>query len=320
MPTPPARKPRRRSPWRWILALIMLLALLYGGWRWYSADAGGTPNVLTAVVKRGSVEETVLANGTLRPSNLVAVGAQVSGRVTAIKVKVGDKVQKGQLLAEIDSSTQQNALKTAQADLANIQAQLQEKQANLVYYKSALTREQKTLSQLASSQADYDSAVEQVAVTEAQIAALDAQITAAQVAVNTAQVNLRYTKITAPSAGTVLAVVTQQGQTVNATQTAPTMVILGQLDVMSVRAQISEVDVTQTKPGQKLYFTILGDPSKRYDGVLQSIDPAPESITSDSSITSSSSSSSSSSSATSTTAIYYYGNFSVPNPDGFLRT
>lgn len=276
-----------------------------------------TTSRMTAVVTPGNIEESVLASGTLKPVKLVAVGAQVSGRVIAVNVVRGQKVKKGDLIAQIDSVTQQNNLQTAKAALANMRAQRVEKQATLANERRILAR-RKQLSELkAVSQTDLEAADTDVKTTLAQIAALDAQIIEAKVAVGTAEANLGYTRITAPIDGTVLAIVSQEGQTVNAAQSAPTIVILGQLDVMTVRAEISEADVVKVKPGLPVYFTILGAPDLRYETKLASIDPAPESITSDSSFSSSTSSSTTSSSSS---AIYYIGLFNVPNPDGRLRT
>ena len=282
-----------------------------------------TTSAITAPVARGNVEEAVLASGTFRPIKLVAVGAQVSGRITAVHVKLGDTVKKDSLVAEIDSTTQSNDLKTAQASLANVRAQRQESEADLENAQTTLIRQQTIFRNQAGSKADLDSAEANVKKITAQIAALDAQITSGEVAVETARANLSYTRITAPMDGTVLAIVNQQGQTVNAAQSAPTIVILGQVDRMIVRTEISEADVVKVKVGQPIYFTILGDPNTRYEATLQSIEPAPESITSDSSITSSSTTASSSSSTTSsssTSAIYYNGVFAVPNPDNYFRT
>src|SRR3546814_20214862 len=95
------------------------------------------------------------------------------------------------------------------------------------------------------------------------------------------RVNLCYAQITAPSDGTVLAIVTQEGQTVNASQSAPTIIVLGQIDVMTVRAEISEADIVHVRPGQAVTFTILADPDPRYEATLGSLEPAPESITGD---------------------------------------
>lgn len=321
-PTSPSRYKRFRRPG---LALVATALLVCAG-AFLFRDAifpEQTSSAITGAVVRGDVEEAVLASGTFKPNKLVAVGAQVSGRITALNVKLGDKVQKDTLIAEIDSTTQSNDLKTAQASLANVKAQRQESEADLENAQLTLTRQQTIFRSQAGSKADLDTAAANVKKITAQIAALDAQIIAAEVAVETARANLSYTRITAPMDGTVLAIVNQQGQTVNAAQSAPTIVILGELDTMIVRTEISEADVVKVKVGQPVYFTILGDPATHYDAVLQSIEPAPESITSDSSVTSSStttSSSSSSTSSSSSSAIYYNGVFAVPNQDNHFRT
>lgn len=217
----------------------------------------------------------MLASGTLKPIKMVAVGAQVSGRVTSLKVSVGNIVKRGDLIAQIDPVTRQNDLRTAEAALQNSCAQRAEKEATLALAEAALSRQQVTFAQKASSRADFETADATVKQTRAQISALDAQIMQAQVSVDTARVNLDYTRITAPIDGTVLAVVTQEGQTVNAVQSAPTIVILGQLAIMAIRAEISEVDVIKVRPGQNVYFNILGDPDRRYTASLVSIEPAP---------------------------------------------
>lgn len=301
-----------------VLTGTALLVLAAGAWLWWRGSTTADTTFMAANAARGDIEETVLATGTLKPVRLVAVGAQVSGRITSIKVALGQSVKSGDPVAEIDSATQENNLRTADAALADVRAQLVEKQATLVLNQQSLTRQQEMVTKNAVSRADYESAVAALAVTEAQISALDAQIKQATVAVETAQVNVGYTRITAPIDGTVLSIVSQEGQTVNATQSTPTIVILGQLETMTVRTEISEVDVTRVRPGLPVYFTVLGDPSHRYDAVLEFIEPAPESIRSDSSFSSSSSSSSTSSS--SSEAIYYNGVFNVPNAEGKLRT
>lgn len=293
-----------------------------GAWVFARYSSAATPNLLTAAVTRGDVEQTVLATGILKPSRLVAVGAQVSGRITGVKVALGEKVRAGDLIAEIDSVTQHNNLRTAEAALANVKALRVEKEATLMLNRQSLARQQDMVSKNTASRADLESASAALAVTEAQIKAIDAQIEEAQVGVETAKANLSYTQITAPVDGTVLSIVSQEGQTVNATQSAPTIVILGQLDTMTVRTEISEADITRVQPGLPVYFTVLGEPEHRYEAKLAAIEPAPESIRSDSSFSSSTSSSSSSStsSSSSSSAIYYNGVFNVPNADGKLRT
>lgn len=302
----------RRGIW---IALIVVGVLLLGfaiKGMMFPSDKGGA--FATAPVTVGDVEQTVLATGTLEPINLVSVGAQVSGQVTSLKVELGQQVKRGDLIAEIDSQPQQNALRTAQAQVDNARAQRLQAEATLTETTLAFDRQKQMLAADATSRADYETARAALKTAQGQLAALDAQIAQATVSVETAKVNLGYTRIVAPMDGTIVAIVTQEGQTVNANQAAPTIVKLGQLETMTVKAEISEADVVKVRPGQDVYFTILGQPDKRRYAKLRTVEPAPESIESE---TSSSSSSSSSSTAS---AVYYNGLFDVPNPDGLLRT
>lgn len=275
---------------------------------------------ITSPVTVADLREEVLASGTLKPARLTAVGAQVSGRITALNVRVGDSVRAGDVIAQIDPITRQNDLRNSEASLKNYRAQKLEKEATLALAEANLARQQATLAQRATSRGDFDSAEATVRQTRAQIAALEALIVGAEASVETARVNLDYTRITAPIDGTVLATVVQEGQTVNAVQSAPTIVVLGQLETMTVRAEISEADIVKVKPGQPLYFTILGDQDHRYEARLDQIEPAPESIKSDASFSSTTTTSSSSSSSSTSTAIYYIGVFNVPNKNLSLRT
>lgn len=297
------------------LALSVLLA---GAMVWWWHRPPPPPGLATAPVVRGDVELTVEATGTIKPSQIVGVGAQVSGRIETLHVKLGDTVHAGDLIAEIDSRTQLNTLQSAQASLQNARATRDAQVATLRQYELAFERQRRMLAGEATAQADYDAAKANLEATRAQIAASDATIAQVQTSVATARTNLGYTRITAPIDGTVLAVVSKQGQTVNANQNTPTIVILGNLDTMTVYAEISEADVVRAREGQSVHFTILGQPDKTYASTLRAIAPAPDSITDEVSTTSSSASSSSSSS--SSTAIYYYGLFDVPNPEHLLRT
>lgn len=316
------RRPPGRGR-RWLIVLGLLLIVAAGAWTYRLRTTVRPADAFTtSAVALGDVEESVLATGILKPTQFVAVGAQASGRIVAMHVKLGDRVKAGDLIAEIDSRSQQNSLSTSEAELADVRAQREEKLVTLKYAELTLARQTRMLSQTITSQADFESAASTVATTKAQIASLDAQIAKAEVAVEDARVSLGYTRITAPSDGTILSIVTQQGQTVNATQSAPTIVVMGDVSTMTVRTEISESDVVKVKPGQDVYFTILGEPERPYRARLGFIEPAPESVKSDSSFSSTSSTSSSSSSSSSSTssAIYYNGVFDVPNPEGKLRT
>jgi len=310
-------KKNSRNVLYWLLAVWVLL-IMGAGVRMYFFSAADTRRFLTAKAVRTNMEDTVLATGELQAYQLVSVGSRASGQVKSLKVALGDKVARGQLIAEIDSLTQQNDLKTARASQRNYEAQLRGKQATLRQAEASLKRKKRLADKDAGSRQDYEDALATRDETKEAIAALQAQIEQAKVNVANAEVNLGYTKITAPMDGVVVSIITKQGQTVNASQSAPTIVMLAQLDTMTVEAKISEADVVRVKPGQKVYFTILGEPDHRYQATLRSINPAPESVKNEGS-NSSSSSSSSSTSSSSSSAIYYYGLFDVPNPGHKLR-
>ncbi|OPB32286.1 efflux RND transporter periplasmic adaptor subunit [Bartonella sp. AR 15-3] len=291
-----------------LIFVFKMLFVLFG--------SKNTLNYMTAVVTRGDIEETVLASGIVRPYRLVAVGARATGRVVSVRVSAGDVVEEGDLIAEIDPTDQENDLKRKKAVLSYYYASLKEHEAYLILAKQNLARQSKMVEARAVSRANFDDAVTQVKIREAQIAQLQQQIVQAQIDVKSAEVNLSYTQITAPSSGTVLATVVEEGQNINATQSAPTIVILGDLSKMTIKAQISEADILKVHTGQDLYFTILGDIQRRYEGSLEAIEPAPEDIRSDISINPNMSGSSSLASS----AIYYNGLIHVNNKDRFLRT
>ena len=278
----------------------------------------------TIEVSKGDIEDTVIADGEIHAFRQVNVGAQVSGKVVAIKVGLGDEVKEGDLIAEIDARTQNNTLRDAQASLAVAKAKRVAQMALLKQYEIAFRRQTNLLRKDATSKGDYESAEATLDTARAQLAEIEAEIEQAEIAVDTAQVNLGYTKITAPISGTIVGTPVKEGQTVNAAQTTPTILKIAQLDTMTVAADISEADVVRIKPGDKVYFTILGDPDKRYYSTLRAIEPAPQTITESNTTSSSSSSSSSTSASSSSTssssqAVYYYGLFDVPNPDHRLK-
>lgn len=299
---------------RWLYFLLPLLALFAV----FAVLQRPAPvQYITSPVRYGNIEQTVLASGTLNAVNQVNVGSQVSGQLKSLKVALGDQVTKDQLIAEIDPILQQYTLRQAQASLDSAKAQKQAKQALLRQYELAYRRQQQMWQQDATSRASLEEAAATLDTTQAAINQLDAEITSAQVSVDTAKANLGYTRITAPISGTVVAIVTKEGQTVAASQSVPTIIKLANLDTMTVKAEISEADVIHVKPGMSVWFTTLGDPDKRYHATLRAIEPASTSSSDDDN--SSSSSSSSDSSSSSSSAVYYNGLFDIANMDHKLR-
>jgi membrane fusion protein, macrolide-specific efflux system len=292
----------------WIaVAVVVAGGATFAGLRyWTPSQAAVEPP--TVIVERGDLQQTVLASGALEANAMTSVGAEVSGRIQTLAVKLGDVVKKGDVIAEIDSVDQQNALKSAEASLANMQAQLKAKQADLTTAQAAVDRSDKLRAQNLLSDADLLTAQAALASAEAAIASYQAQISQAELAVESARLDLDRTSIVAPVGGTVVAVLVTEGQSVNASQTAPTIIKIADLDTMLIKAMISEADITRVSPGQNATFTILGDPKTRIKATLLSVDPAPNAITtSDTGL------------STSDNAVYYNGIFSVANPDHRLR-
>ena len=292
-----------------IVGILIALMLAFAAW-YFLKPKEQQPQYITAEVSRGDIESAVLATGVLEATKKVSVGAQVSGQVKKMYVQLGDQVKQGQLIAQIDSVRQENEFKTAQASIKNQQAQLAVRQANLAKVAAEYQRQQAMYAQDATSRAELETALANYKTSQAEIAAINAQIEQSRLTLDTSKENLGYTRILAPMDGTVVAIVTEEGQTVNANQSAPTIVKLAKLDTMTVKAEISEADVMKVEEGQTVYFTTLGNSEKKHYATLRQVEPAPKSINTESNNSTSSSSSS---------AVYYNALFDVPNEDGKLR-
>ena len=296
-----------------LLGLLVAAGVAY---YFFSSNSKQETTYLTESVTRGNVEKTVIASGSVESVNEVYVGAQASGKITKLYVKLGQEIKKGEMIADIDSTTQINTLNTKKAALVSYQAQLKAKKTAYDVALSSYNRLSKLYTQKATSLDSLNTAKSTLDNAKAEMEAIEANIKQAAIEVNTAETNVGYTQITAPMDGTVISVPVSEGQTVNANQTTPTIVTIADLSKMKIKPEISEGDITKVKAGQEVSFTILSDSQTLYHSVIDSVDPA-NTTTTDSSSTSSSTSSSNSNSTTS--AIYYYANVLIDNPDRTLR-
>ncbi|CAI0799541.1 macrolide transporter subunit MacA [Serratia liquefaciens] len=281
---------------RWIIALIVAAVIAVPA-VWHFGHPTPT-QFKTVKVTLGSLQQNVLATGQLDAVRKVDVGAQVSGQLESLYVEIGDRVKKGQLLGVIDPQQAKNSIREGEATLRELHAQLQQAQAEQQLAAVTLRRNQALAKLQAVSRQDLDQAATQLAVKKAQVGTIHAQIAKNQASLDTAKINLAFTRIEAPMDGDVVQITTLQGQTVIAAQQAPNILTLADLSTMLVKAQVSEADVISLKPGQKAWFTVLGDPNRRFDGVLKDIQPTPEKVNN---------------------AIFYYARFEVPNLEGLLR-
>ncbi|MBY4840281.1 efflux RND transporter periplasmic adaptor subunit [Pantoea sp. DY-5] len=299
---------------KWLLATLAAVILLL--LIWHFAGSRHKPNaVVTAEVRQGNIENVIAATGKMDAVERVNVGAQVSGQVKKLYIKAGDSVSKGQLIAEIDDQPQRSDLRNAQAALSVAQADLETREAALVRQQAQYQRLQQMIKTNAISRQDFDTAEQDWRSARAELTAQKARVIQAQIEVDKKQLDLGYTRIMAPMDGTVIAIVTKQGQTVNAVQTAPTIAKLAQLGTMTIKVQISEADINNVQPGQQAWFTTFSNPDKRYNATLRSLELAPESVMKDDALMGNSESTPSSSNA----AVYYNALLDVPNPDNALR-
>ena len=220
--------------------------------------------------------------------------------------------------AQAESLSKQASLKSAYADLASRQSELKQAQSDFARlqdlvaidaisqqeYDTQATSVETAKAAVANARAAIDTAKAAIATTEANINSQQAALRKSRTNVSTAEEDLSYTTIRAPISGTVVSITTEQGTTVNANQTAPTLVTLADLSTVRINAQISEADVINVTAGMPAYFNIIGNPDQQYDATLTAIEPAPEQISSTSSTDA---------------AIYYVGYVEVPNPDRLFR-
>jgi membrane fusion protein, macrolide-specific efflux system len=294
------RLPRRRSTQA--VALGALLALgagtIYGAHARAAREAADTQYTI-ATVQRGDLEDTVTATGILQPRDYVDVGTQVSGQLKTLHVEIGSRVKAGQLIAEIDPTVYQTRVEADQAQLRTLQAQLTDKQVQLTLAEQQQQRQANLMKDNATTQDALQTAEAALGSARAQIDVLKAQVEQTQSTLRGDQANLSYTKIYAPMSGTVVAQSAKQGQTLNANQQAPVVVRIADLSTMTVQSQVSEADVSSLKPGMPVYFTTLGDASKRWYGKLRQINPTPETVNN---------------------VVLYDALFDVDNRDGTLMT
>ncbi|HYJ16880.1 MAG TPA: efflux RND transporter periplasmic adaptor subunit [Candidatus Limnocylindria bacterium] len=261
-----------------ILAGITVAGLTAGGWYWYTSSAQSSQGevVQPITVRRGNLEEVVTSQGKLEAKQYVDVGTQVSGQLKAIHVDIGDTVTKGQLLAEIDPRVYQAQVEAGEAKLNSLRAQLNQQKAEAVLAEQNLKRNQNLIAVNAVSQQALQETESQFAVAKAQVDSIAAQMQETESNLKASRANLSYTKIYAPMAGTVTTLPTKEGQTLNANQTAPTVLQIASLDVMTVRAQVAEADVSRIKVNMPVYFTTLGNSERRWPGTVRQVLPTPQ--------------------------------------------
>ena len=267
-----ASRLRRNTP---IILIALALVVGLAWWKFGSKEPTQT-KAATATVTRGSIENTVSALGKIGPKTYVDVGAQLSGQLEALNVEVGDRVEQGALLAQIDPRIYESRVEGDRARVDSLTAQLAERQANLELARATHTRNQALAERNLIAKDLLDTSAAQLKQAQAQINSLRAQLKEAKSTLDGDAANLSYARIYAPMAGTVVSVTALKGQTLNANQTAPTILRIANLDTMTVTAQVAEADIGRIRDDMAVYFTTLGQPDRRWQGTVRQIQPTPD--------------------------------------------
>jgi HlyD family secretion protein len=209
-------------------------------------------------VERGNVESTVSATGTLGAVRTVAVGTQVSGQIAELLVDFNDTVKKGQLLARIDPTLQQQAVTDAQASVERAQAQYLQAQRDY-------NRNRELMSSGLVARSVFET-------TDSTLDVARANVKSARVALDRARQNLEYTNIYAPIDGVVVERNVDDGQTVAASLSAPQLfLIANDLRNMQILASVGEGDIAQIKEGQKVKFTVQALSGQTFEGDVNQV-------------------------------------------------
>lgn len=196
---------------------------------------------------------TITATGTIEPVTKVEVGTQVSGIIDKIYVDYNSVVRKGQVIAELDKTNLLSELASAKSNLTNAQSSLNYQKANYERYQTLFSKGLISANEFESAKLNYEQAVQQVNVQKQ--------------SVQKAQTNLGYATITAPIDGVVLSREVEEGQTVAAAMSTPTLFYIAQdLTDMRVVADIDEADIGGVEEGQRVTFTVDAYPDDVFNG------------------------------------------------------
>lgn len=300
-----------QKPWRrWLKWGGILLAVLFALWLISRLFAGDPPPAfVTSPAVEGDLTVTVSATGNLKPVNQVDVGSEQSGLITAVYADVNDKVVRGQLLVQLDTSRLRDAVDQSRAQLMAAEAQVKQAQAQAALARATLDRQQEVFrlsdgrvpskTELDGARSTNESAIATVRSAEAQVSVAKAQL-------GTSLTNLSKARIVSPVNGVVLSRDIEPGQTVAASFNAPVLFTIAEdLQQMEVDVSVDEADVGQVQDGQRASFTVDAFPGRTFPAFVRRVNVA--------------SSSAATAATTANTVVAYTAVLSVANSDETLR-
>ncbi len=257
---------RRPLPW---IVLILLAGFAAGAWYWHTrAPAASTSTFVTEPVTRGNLRVSVTANGTLQPTRTVSIGSELSGTVSRVLVDVNDRVKKGEVLVELDTSKFSDLVTRSQATLAAATAKVAQADATVKEAQGNLAR-LKEVQQLSGgkvpSPAEIDTAQATLDRARADANAARASVTDAQAALASDATNLRKASIKSPIDGVILTRAVDPGNAVAASLQAVTLFTIAEdLTKMKLQINVDEADVGKVSVGQNATFTVAAYPLRRF--------------------------------------------------------
>lgn len=226
----------------------------------------------TAEVAPANIVNTVTATGTIEPVTSVTVGTQVSGIVSKLYVDYNSVVKKGQVIAELDKSNLISELNSAKANLEQAKASLSSAESSLSYQAANFRRNKALYQKGLISGNDYESARLSYQTAMASVSSARDQVSAAREQVKKAQTNLGYATITSPIDGIVLSKSVEEGQTVAASFSTPTLFTIAKdLTNMQVVADVDEADIGDVKVGERVTFTVDAYPDNTFSGTVKQV-------------------------------------------------
>lgn len=267
---------------RAFLGVCALSILAGGGYYWSTRSADGPPFVLrTATVTRGNLLAAITATGVVQPEDVVDVGAQVAGMISALgvdpsgngkSIDYGSRVEEGTVLARIDDSLLKVQVDQARASVKRAEADLQQSQVNLRQTERNWRRVQQLRPTRAVSESDADEAEAAYEGAKVAIKLAEAMLDQAHAALKLAETNLGYTTIKSPVKGVIIDRRVNVGQTVVASLNAPSLFLIAKdLKRVQVWASVNEADIGQIHPGQKVRFTVDAHPNETFPGEVQQV-------------------------------------------------
>lgn len=300
---------------KYIILFAILIAVGYGIYAKFIKKEEKI-EFITTNVKRGDIVKSVEATGKIYPKDSVDLGAQVSGQIKKLYVEIGDIVKKGDMIAEIDDIKQKNKIDDLKASLSIFKAKLNSANIAKEVAENKYKRELDLYKANATSKENLEKTKDELSLAKASLTEIQEQIKQTEISLYTAQTDLGYTKIVSSLDGVVISIPVKEGQTVNATQTTPTIAKIANLNTLEVRVEVPEGDINSVKIGQKVKFGTLGDINLDYNATISSIDPADKTYSDESS---SSLKSGSSSTSSSNSAVYYYAKYYIENDNNYFK-